>query len=81
MFEFLGVESATEPSQRWVSRKVPRLSCPQTYGPSGYRGMVAAMAKVPEDSETTRTLSRGLQRRTHLRQELTRFLCCSGCSA
>jgi RNA polymerase sigma-70 factor (ECF subfamily) len=29
------------------------LSCPQTYGSSGYRDIMAAMAKIPEDSETT----------------------------
>ena len=40
-------------SRRWVSQKIARLSCPQSYGPSGYRDMMAFMAKLPDDSETT----------------------------
>jgi hypothetical protein len=47
------VESPPNTSRPWVSRKIPRLCCPQTYGPSGYRDMMASMAKLPEDSETT----------------------------
>jgi hypothetical protein len=48
MFEFLGVESATEPSRGWVSRKVPRLLCPQTYGPSGYKDEVLVLRHFDE---------------------------------
>jgi hypothetical protein len=50
--EFLRGESPTETRRPWVNSKIPRFSCPQTCGPSGYRDMVAVMAQVPEDRET-----------------------------
>jgi hypothetical protein len=41
------------PGATWI---IMRFLGPQTWGRSGYRNMMAAMAKVPEDSETTRLI-------------------------
>jgi hypothetical protein len=35
---------------------IMRFLCPQTWGRYGYTNMMAAIAKVPEDSETTRLI-------------------------
>src|SRR6516225_6313960 len=37
------------------------VSCPQTCGPSGYRVMMTSMARVPDNSETTRLIERAVR--------------------